>query len=67
MVNTELLLGYIVQSGMAITTISQKLSLSEAAFMKRVANIEEFIVSEINMLCDILEIPAQNAIHVFFS
>ena len=61
MINTELLLNYIVKSKHYVRDIAGQLNLSELAFIKRVGNMADFSVSEINSLCDILNIP-QNMI-----
>ena len=66
MINTELLLGYIVKSKRKIVDIAELLNLSEIGFIKRVGNMADFNVCEVNRLCDILNIPRDDALHVFF-
>lgn len=66
MINTEKLLFYIVKSKCKIVDIAELLNLSEIAFIKRVGNMSEFNVCEVNRLCDILNIPRDDALHVFF-
>lgn len=67
MIDTEKMLCYIIESGLSITTISQRLNLSAAAFMRRLANIDEFTVKEADNLCLVLNIPKTKAAHIFFA
>lgn len=66
MINTELLLGYIVKSKRKIVDIAELLNLSEVGFIKRVGNMADFTVEQVNTLCDTLSIPNTDAINVFF-
>ena len=66
MVDCEKLLEYIVNSKLHIKDIADQLKLSEVNFIKRVGNIQDFTVIEVNRLCDILNIKGEDAISVFF-
>ena len=66
MINTELLLSYIVKSKHKIVDIAEQLNLSEIGFIKRVGNMADFTFEQVNALCDILGIPNTEAVKVFF-
>ena len=66
MIDNEKLLSYIVKSKRKVVDIAELLNLSEIAFIKRVGNMADFSVCEVNSLCDILNIPNNDALHVFF-
>ena len=67
MVDCEKLLEYIVDSKLHIKDIAEQLKLSEVNFIKRVGNIQDFTVIEVNRLCDILNIKGEDAIRTFFA
>ena len=67
MINTELLLTYIVKSKLYIKDIAEQLNLNELAFIKRVGNMADFTFEQVNTLCDLLHIPKNEAIKVFFA
>lgn len=67
MVDCEKLLEYIVNSKLHVKDIADQLKLSEVNFIKRVGNIQDFTVIEVNRLCDILNIKGEDAIRVFFA
>ena len=66
MIDTDKLLSYIVNSKRKIVDIAEQLNLSEIAFIKRVGNMADFTVEQVNTLCDTLSIPNTDAINVFF-
>ncbi len=66
MINSELLLAYIVKSKLYIKDIARQLNLNELAFIKRVGNMADFTYDQVNTLCDVLNIPQNEAIKVFF-
>lgn len=65
MVNTKLLDVYIKESGLKVFDIASSLNISEISFWKKKNNIKDFKVSEMDMLCDILNIGA-DAVNIFF-
>lgn len=67
MIDTNKLLGYIVGSKSTVATIAKQIGLSEIGFIKRIGNMADFTVAEINLLCDVLSIPKEDAISVFFT
>ena len=67
MIDTNKLLGYIVGSKSTVATIAEQIGLSEIGFIKRVGNMSDFTVLEINILCEVLSIPKEEAISVFFA
>ena len=67
MIDCEKLLEYIVNSKLHVKDIAEQLKLSEVNFIKRVGNIQDFTVIEVNRLCDILNIKGEDAIRVFFA
>lgn len=67
MVDCEKLLEYVVNSKLHVKDIADQLKLSEVNFIKRVGNIQDFTVIEVNRLCDILNIKGEDAIRVFFA
>ena len=56
MIKTDLLLQYIVKSKRYVRDIAGQLNLSEIAFIKKVGNMADFTISELNKLCDVLNI-----------
>ena len=67
MVDCEKLLEYVVNSKLHVKDIANQLKLSEVNFIKRVGNIQDFTVIEVNRLCDILNIKGEDAIRMFFA
>ena len=67
MTNSSLLVQYIDKSGYKKSFIAKKLGISAYAFMLKVNNKSEFWASEITILCDLLNIPAQDKESIFFA
>lgn len=67
MIKTDLLLQYIVKSKRYIRDIAGQLNLSEIAFIKRVGNMADFTYEQINTLCDVLHIPQNETVNVFYN
>lgn len=67
MTDTELMLTYIVKSRHSVASIAEQLGLSELNFIKRVANIDDFTVSEIIDLCNILKVRSNDCLRLFFN
>ena len=66
MINTELLLNYIVKSKRDVRDIAGQLNLSDLAFIKRVGNMADFTGEQVNKLCDVLQIPQDDTVNVFY-
>ena len=67
MTDTELMLTYIVKGRHSVASIAEQLGLSELNFIKRVANIDDFTVSEIIDLCNILKVRSNDYMRLFFN
>lgn len=67
MIDTELMLTYIVKGRHTVGSVAEQLGLSELSFIKRVANIEDFTVVEILDLCNILKVRSNDCLRLFFS
>lgn len=67
MIDTELMLTYIVNGKHTVASVADQLGLSELSFIKRVANIEDFTVVEILDLCNILKVRSNDCLRLFFS
>lgn len=67
MTDTELMLSYIVKGRHSVASIAEQLGLSELSFIKRVANIDDFTVSEIIDLCNILKVRSNDYMKLFFN
>lgn len=67
MTNTELLREYIDKSGLKIQYLADKIGISRASLWQKITNKTEFKASEIQILCDLLEINSlREQRNVFF-
>lgn len=66
MIDTELMLTYIVKGKHTVASVAEKLGLSELSFIKRVGNIDDFSVVEILDLCHILKVRSEDCMRLFF-
>lgn len=66
MIDTELMLTYIVKGKHSVASLADKLGLSELSFIKRVGNIDDFTVVEILDLCHILKVSSEDCVRLFF-
>lgn len=67
MINTEMMLGYIVKGKHSIASVAENLKMSELDFIKCVANISDFDVCQILSLCDLLKVKSEDCMALFFS
>lgn len=67
MINTEMMLGYIVKSKHSIASIAEMIKMSEIEFIKCVANISDFDITQVLSLCDILKVKSEDCVKLFFS
>ena len=66
MIDTELMLTYIVKGKHSVASIAEQLGLTELSFIKRVGNIDDFSVVEILDLCHILKVRSEDCVQLFF-
>lgn len=66
MIDTELMLTYIVKGKHSVVSIAEQLGLTELSFIKRVGNIDDFTVVEILDLCRILKVSSEDCVRLFF-
>lgn len=67
MINTEMMLGYIVKGKHSIASIAENLKMTELDFIKCIANISDFDVCQVLSLCDILKVKTEDCVELFFS
>lgn len=67
MVNYDLLRECIKKSGLRISYICERLHLSREAFRLKMNGSREFKVSEMKILCDLLELSPEMRDAIFFS
>ena len=67
MTNTSLLERYIAASGYKKSYIAQQLGISAYAFSLKVNNKSEFKATEIDILCDLLNIGIEDRMAIFFA
>lgn len=67
MTDVEKLKEYISKSGLKLSFISEKLGISRYGLHLKLTNENEFKVSEMITLCDLLEIPNEDKIAIFFA
>lgn len=67
MIDTELMLTYIVNGKHSVASVAEKLGLSELSFIKKVGNLADFTVLEIIDLCNILKVRSNDYMRLFFS
>ncbi|MCI6172658.1 MAG: helix-turn-helix domain-containing protein [Clostridiales bacterium] len=67
MTNSKLLRRYIEQSGLKRTYVAGKLGLSYQGYLNKESGKSEFTQSEIQSLCDLLSISAQDKERIFFA
>ena len=66
MTNTSLLKGKIEESGYKLGFIAKRLGITYQGFLKKVNNETEFKATEIQTLCDLLNIDIQQKEAIFF-
>ena len=67
MTNTALLERYIEKSGYKKSFIAEQIGLTSYGFMLKVNNKSEFKASEMNKLCKLLKISAEDKEAIFFA
>lgn len=67
MTNENKLRGRMAEMGYNLTSLSEAISISRPALRKRLANTSDFRVSEIERVCDVLQIPKKDVSVYFFS
>ena len=68
MTDTAMLKEYIERSGLKQSYIAEKLGLSSYVFARKRDNVSEFLPSEINALCEILNIQSmEERFAIFFT
>lgn len=67
MTNTELLKAKIDESGYKLKYIASRLGITYYGFLKKVNNDTEFKASEIQALCDLLNISGEEKERIFFA
>ena len=67
MTNTELLKRKIDESGYKLKYSAAKLGITYYGFLKKVNNDTEFKASEIQALCDLLNISGEEKERIFFA
>lgn len=68
MTNTELLTEYINNSGLKLRFIAEKMCLSRFSLWKKIRNESEFKASEIEKMCEILNISSmKDRSRIFFA
>lgn len=67
MTNTKLLRKYINASGYKLQYIAKQLDITYAGLLKKINNETEFKASEIQILCDLLNINVEDRENIFFA
>lgn len=67
MINTEMMLGYIVKGKHSIASVAENLGISELSLIKKIGNITDISVTEILELCHILRVTSDDCIPLFFA
>lgn len=66
MTNSELLREKMGKSGYKMKFIAEKIGLTYPGLLKKINNASEFRASEIQALCDLLELSDQDRKDIFF-
>lgn len=66
MTNTELLRKKIDDSGYKLTFIAKQLGITYQGFLNKINNETEFKATEIQVLCELLNIDIQEKENIFF-
>ncbi len=67
MVNVNKLKGKIVENGMTIAELAQKLGMDRATLYRKLNNADAFLIKEANAIVDALSLTTDDAIAIFFS
>lgn len=67
MSNTELLLAYITQSGLKKNYIAKVMGITPYTLSKKINRVRDFRVSEMRMLCKLLNITEADRSRIFFA
>lgn len=68
MTNTEMLRDVIKKSGLKLEFIAEKLGITRFSLSKKIENVTEFKTSEVQKMCDVLQITdPQDKEAIFFA
>lgn len=68
MTNTEMLRDAIKKSGLKLEFIAEKLGITRFSLSKKIENVTEFKTSEVQKMCDVLQITdPQDKEAIFFA
>lgn len=68
MTNTEMLRDAIKRSGLKLEFIAEKLGITRFSLSKKIENVTEFKTSEVQKMCDVLQITdPQDKEAIFFA
>ncbi len=68
MVNTNKLKGKIVENGMSVEELAEKIGIDRSTVYRKIgASGESFTIREANLICKILKLDKQEAMAIFFS
>lgn len=68
MTNTEMLRDAIKKSGLKLEFIAEKLGITRFSLFKKIENVTEFKTSEVQKMCDVLQITdPQDKEAIFFA
>jgi len=68
MTNTNKLKGKIVENGMTVTTLAEKIGMDRATLYRKLNNnAETLLIKEANAIISVLGLTADEAVAIFFS
>ncbi|MGJ0847473.1 helix-turn-helix domain-containing protein [Tissierella praeacuta] len=68
MVNINKLKGKIVEKGLTIEKLAEKIGVDKSTLYRKIGNEgEAFTIKEANLICEILELNGKEATEIFFS
>ena len=67
MINVYKLRAKIMEKGMTIADAANAIGVSASTLGKKIKNNADMTLSEVNMLCSVLEIPKEEILKIFFS
>lgn len=68
MVNINKLKGKIVENGLSVEKLAEKISIDRSTLYRKMSNNgETFTIKEANLICKVLELSGQEATEIFFN
>lgn len=66
MINYDLFRDYVIRCNLSLTDLSNGTGIPEFDLLKKCIGMDDFTVSEVNDLCNLLKLSRDDALKIFF-